>query len=217
MVVSTSPTTKRGWRDGPDEPARCGVPARRRRRVAHAHRLLRDLRGPGPGLRRPARAVPQQAAPGAPVPPEGAVRAGWHRPAGVGGRPPLPAGLPRPSHRAPATGGRRDLAQPDGPADVPGARSPPAAVGDLGGRRAGLGRVGDDLQGAPLHGRRDLRHRPDGGGAGRIAGRLGARGRQLGTRCRAQRCRAGPRRDRRDAGQPSGDRPLAARWRWGNG
>ena len=65
----------------------------------------------------------------------------------------------------PPPGRRGGAQQPDGPADGRGARSASPAVGGVDDRGAHRWPVGPDLQGPPLHGRRHLGHRSDGGPA----------------------------------------------------
>ena len=65
----------------------------------------------------------------------------------------------------PPPGSEQELERPDGSAHVGRARPPPAALGGVDGRGPHRGAVGGDLEGPPLHGRRRLRHRPDGAAA----------------------------------------------------
>ena len=123
-------------------------------------RVDRRVRGPGALPRRGAGSPGRAAAAGAPLPAAAAPGAVPARAAGLGGRPRLRPALPRQAHR-PARARRRPGARrADGPGDVPAARPRPPAVGVLDGRRAPRGPLGVHLEGAPLHGRRGLRHRP---------------------------------------------------------
>ena len=120
----------------------------------------------------------------------------------------------------PPPGTRRRSAQPDGSAHVAGAGSRSTAVGDLDGRGPGRRHVGAHLQGAPLHGRRHLRHRPDGGGARCVAQGFGVDARRLVTRTRTvgsptSSAMRSPRRSRARTRWPGGrDRRCGLRGRW---
>ena len=95
------------------------------------------------------------------------VRADPVRPraTGVGGRRALRPRLPPAPDRAARPRARRRAVGADRPGDGRPAGPWPAAVGVLAGRAAARRPLGADLQGAPLHGRRRLRHRPVRGGA----------------------------------------------------
>ena len=117
--------------DGSVESAGQPVPPRRGRRHPHAHRVVRGVRATGAAVRGGRRPDRQQVAAAAPVSPEGALRAGSPRPAGVGRRPALQPRLPRPPLGAPSAGRRGGARQPDGTADGRRARSAPPAVGGV--------------------------------------------------------------------------------------
>ena len=84
-----------------------------------------------------------QIAPGAAVPTAGALRPTRPRAPGLGRRPALQTRVPHPPHRPSRARLRGRPAPPHGPAHVPRARPPPAALGDLdrrGARGRGVGR-----------------------------------------------------------------------------
>ena len=159
--------------------------------VSHMHiAFVRHHGGAAARLRRLRRVGAQQVASDPPLPPARPLRAGWAGPAGVGRRSALPPRLPRPPHRPAAARFGRRPPTPHGPADVAGTRPQPAAVGDLAGRGAGGRHVGAGVEGAPLHGRRDLRDRPDGGRARHRTGCRGGADRGVDPGARADRPRA---------------------------
>ena len=124
------------------------------------HRLDRGLRGAGTDHRGVRRRARRPAAADPALPAEGARGAVGRRAAGLGGRSGLRPRLPPAPHRAAGTGRGPRAGRADGPGDVRAPGPEPAAVGVLAGRGPGRRPVGADLQGAPLHGRRRLRHRP---------------------------------------------------------
>ena len=87
------------------------------------------------------------------------------RPAGVGRRPALQPRLSPPAHRARGAGRRPGAAQPRRPGHVATARPAQAALGDVDRRGTRARPLGAGFEGAPLHGRRRLGHRPPHGRA----------------------------------------------------
>ncbi len=98
--------------------------------------------------------------PGPALPPEGPLSAAARRPAGVDRRSILQPGVPRPAHGTFLPGRRGGAAHSDRAGHVPAAGPHQAAVGDVDRRGAGRRSLGAPVQGAPLHGRRGLGHRP---------------------------------------------------------
>ena len=94
------------------------------------------------------------------LPAEGPADPVRPRATGMGGRRALRPRLPPAPDRAARPGRRRRAVGADRPGDGRPAGPRPAAVGVLARRAAARRPLGADLQGAPLHGRRRLRHRP---------------------------------------------------------
>ena len=117
------------------------------------------LEGPAPAYGDLVRLIAVQAAAGAPIPPEGAVRTGWSRTARLGRRPALPDPVPHSPHRGSAARRPGRAAQSRRPGVRADPRSGQAPVGDLDGGGAPARSLGGHLQGPSLHGGRRLGHR----------------------------------------------------------
>ena len=88
--------------------------------------------GPAPDYDRVPRAHPLAASPGAPVPPEAALRALWPGAAGLGGRPAVQPRLPRAAHSPPGARVRAAAAHARRPRLLPAPRPLEAGLGAAG-------------------------------------------------------------------------------------